>query len=180
VSEPDRIDLLQRALAQTGALIAHIAPEQRALPTPCEGWDVAALVTHVVGGLDNFAAMARGEKPDWGVAPPPLGDDWAGTFRAKADALLDTWRGADPARQPAADMQITEQAVHAWDIARATGQPVDRLDPAVCEHALDHGRTMLKPEYRGQGAFDAEVRVAADAPVQDRLAAWFGRDPSAG
>jgi hypothetical protein len=28
------------------------------------------------------------------------------------------------------DRQVTELAVHAWDVAKATGQPTD-LDPAV-------------------------------------------------
>jgi uncharacterized protein (TIGR03086 family) len=180
MSWPQNLDLLRRALDQTGEVISRITPEQHALPTPCEGWDVTTLVTHVTGGLDNQAAMARGEKPDWKAPFPPLGDDWAATFRAKAASLLDTWQTADPAHQPHAEMQIAEEAVHTWDIARATGVPSDDLDPAVAEHALEWSRGMLKPEYRGAGgggAFGEEVSVPDTAPVYDRLAAWFGRDP---
>jgi hypothetical protein len=37
---------------------------------------------------------------------------------------------------------------------------------------------MLRPEFRGPDkAFGVEVPVPDDAPVYDRLAGWFGRDP---
>jgi len=177
----DSLDLLERALDQTGTLIAGVAPEQHALPTPCEDWDVAALVGHVLGGLDNFTASARGEKPDWAGGRPPVEGDWTDAFAAKAGTLLDTWRAADPEKRPGADLLITEQAVHAWDLASATGQPVAALDPAVAERALTWSHGMLKPEYRGAGgggAIGAEVPVPDDAPVYARLAGWFGRDPA--
>jgi uncharacterized protein (TIGR03086 family) len=77
--------------------------------------------------------------------------------------------------------QIADLAVHGWDIAKATGQPTD-LDPEVGRLALDWGRENLKPEFRGDEAsgrsFGAEVAVADVAPLYDRLAGWFGRDPS--
>lgn len=177
MTDADRIDLLQRALDQTGTLIARITPEQRTLPTPCEDWDVTTLVAHVVHGVDNFAAATRGEQPDWSSPRPPLDGDWVASFRTRADVLVDLWR-ATAEQPPHADMQITEQAVHAWDIARATAQPADALDPAVGAFSLAFGQRMLKPEHRGTGAFGQEVEVPGDAPVYDRLAAWFGRDPS--
>jgi uncharacterized protein (TIGR03086 family) len=181
MSWEESFDLLRRALDQTGTVIGRIAPEQRGLPTPCEGWDVTALVTHVTGGLDNLARMTRGEQADWSTPYAPPGDDWEGGFRAKAAVLVDTWRTADPEKRPNAEMQIAEQAVHSWDIARATGIPDADLDPAIAEHALAWSREALKPEWRGAGgggAFGDEVPVPHDAPVYDRLAGWFGRDPA--
>jgi hypothetical protein len=48
----------------------------------------------------------------------------------------------------------------------------------VAEHALAWARGMLRPEFRGPDrGFGAEIPVPADAPVYDRLAGWFGRDP---
>jgi len=41
---------------------------------------------------------------------------------------------------------------------------------------LDWARDNLKPQFRGQ-AFGPEVPVDPDAPLYDRLAAFFGRDP---
>ena len=76
-----------------------------------------------------------------------------------------------------ADHQITELAVHSWDLVRATGAPVT-LDPSLAEYALAWSQTMLRPQFRGPGlAFGAEVTVPEDAPAYDRLAGWFGRDP---
>jgi uncharacterized protein (TIGR03086 family) len=181
MSWDDDLARLRRALDQTEAAIARVTPGQHRLPTPCQDWDVTTLVTHVTGGLDRLAIMVRGEQPDWKAQLPPLGDDWAGTFRDKAVVLLDTWQTADPAQRPHIEMQIAEHAVHTWDVARATGQPVETLDAAVGEHALAWSRGALKPEWRGAGgggAFGDEVPVPEDAPVYDQLAGWFGRDPA--
>jgi uncharacterized protein (TIGR03086 family) len=179
MADPDRIELLSRALDQTLRAIHSIAPEQRTLPTPCPDWDVRALVTHAIDDLEKFDVAARGEKVDWTTPPDELGDDWESEFRSNAYFLLETWRTAEPDVLPRADQQIAEFAMHSWDITRATGQSTD-LDPEIAEHALAWSKQMLKPEYRGAGgggAFGPEVPVPDDAPVYDRLAGWFGRDP---
>ena len=86
--------------------------------------------------------------------------------------------GGEAPLRARADQQITELAVHDWDLARATGQDLAGLDPALAEHALAWSRGMLRPEFRGPDkAFGVEVPVPDDAPVYDRLAGWFGRDP---
>lgn len=88
--------------------------------------------------------------------------------------------GELPARFPV-DQQIAEFAVHAWDVARSTGQSTAGLDQDVAAASLAWGRGALRPEYRGSEeehhAFGPEVAVAEDAPVYDRLVAFFGRDP---
>jgi uncharacterized protein (TIGR03086 family) len=184
------IGLLERAVGQMGDVLAAITPDQADRPTPCEGWDVRALVTHVVGqNLRNFTAAARGEMADWQAPPDDPGDDWTASFRG-AQRLLDTWEQADldqPVPMPGgasaplrtrADQQITELAMHAWDLSRATGQEQD-LDPEVAEYGLAWARKMLRPEFRGPDkAFGHEVPVDSDAPPYERLAGWFGRDPS--
>jgi uncharacterized protein (TIGR03086 family) len=185
------VDLLRRALDQTAALVAAVQPEQLSWPTPCSKWDLRAVLRHVIAtDLRNFTIAARGETADWKAEPAPLGDDPAADFRRGAATLLDTWNKADLEKLvPAAggatrplrsriDQQIAELAVHGWDIARATGQPAE-LDPQVAQRALDWSRQMLRPEHRGPDrAFGHEVPVAGDAPVYDRLAGWFGRDPA--
>jgi uncharacterized protein (TIGR03086 family) len=187
-SDTDTLALLERALDQTAAIIAAIPASQSGLPTPCSDWDVRALVHHLTGqDLRNFLVTARGETTNWQVPADELGEDWAAGFRDRAGALMTAWRTADLDRPTAlpgggqaplrsrADQQITELAVHAWDLVKATGQNAD-LDPALAEHALAWSRQMLKPEHRGR-AFGPEVAVSPDAPAYDRLAAWFGRDP---
>jgi uncharacterized protein (TIGR03086 family) len=69
-----------------------------------------------------------------------------------------------------------ELAVHTWDLARATGQST-ALDAQVGEAALTWARGALKPQMRGE-AFGPEVSIDPSAPLYDRLAAFFGRDPN--
>jgi uncharacterized protein (TIGR03086 family) len=189
-SDGDTLALLERALDQTGAVIAAIPAGQAGLPTPCPGWDVRTLVRHVVGqDMRNFLVSARGETADWRAPADELGEDWAAEFRDRAGPLLAVWRVADlgqPIAMPGggeaplrgrADQQIAELATHGWDLVKATGQRAD-LDPALAEHALDWSHQVLRPEFRGPGkAFGLEVPVSPDAPAYDRLAGWFGRDP---
>ena len=78
-------------------------------------------------------------------------------------------------------LQIADLVVHAWDLAKATGQST-ALDPELGETALEWGRRNLRPEFRGEEgsgkSFGPEVRVPDDAPLYERLAAFFGRTPS--
>ncbi|MFI6865678.1 TIGR03086 family metal-binding protein [Nocardia sp. NPDC050406] len=186
------VALVERALAQMESVIAGVRPDQAELPTPCPGWNVRRLVAHVIGqGLRNFSAAAQGASTDWQAEPDPLSDDWVGEFRARAKPLLDIWHSADLDRlvpvpttnteaplRACADQQIAELAMHTWDLARATGQS-PAWDPAVAEHALTWSKAVLRPEFRGPGkAFAPEVPVPDDAPIYDRLAGWFGRDPA--
>ncbi|HET7489871.1 MAG TPA: TIGR03086 family metal-binding protein [Acidimicrobiales bacterium] len=178
MSGPAAVDLLDRALRQTGRLIAATGPNQGTLPTPCSAWDVAALVRHVVGNdLRNFAVVAAGGVPQWGAPPDDPGHDWTAAYEAGAEGVRAAWRAAEAPQWSRADQQIAELAAHGWDLARATGQ--DDLDPALAEHGLAWAKGMLRPEHRGPDkAFAAEVAVPDDAPAYDRLAGWFGRDPS--
>ena len=189
-SDADTVALLERALDQTAGLIAAVDASQAGWPTPCAGWDVRALVSHLTGqDLRNFLISARGESADWQVPAEKIGADWTAAFRDRAAPLRAAWRVADLDRLVAglggeaplrarADQQITELAAHDWDLAKATGQVLAGLDPALAEHALAWSRGMLRPEFRGPDkAFGVEVLVADDAPVYDRLAGWFGRDP---
>jgi uncharacterized protein (TIGR03086 family) len=185
------IALLARTLAQTEAIVAGVRPEQATLPTPCASWDVRALVNHVVHDVQQFTVTVQGGEwdPEDG---DDVGDDRAGAYRQGASSLLAAWRRPDAlertVRLPSGELpatwrigqQIADLAVHGWDIAKATGQPTD-LDPEVGQFALDWGRENLKPEFRGDEAsgrsFGPEVAVADDAPLYDRLAGFFGRDP---
>jgi uncharacterized protein (TIGR03086 family) len=185
------VDLLARTLAQTEAIVARVRPEQATLPTPCASWDVRALVNHVVHDVQQFTVTVHGG--EWDPQDTDvIGDDWAGAYREAAASLLAAWRRPGALEQtvklsfgefPATwrvGQQIADLAVHGRDIAKATGQPTD-LDPEVGQLALDWGRENLKPQFRGDEAsgraFGPEVAVAADAPLYDRLAGFWGRDP---
>lgn len=188
----DPIARLARALEQTGAIIARVQPAQVALPTPCRAWNVRALVNHVVQDVRMFTAMVSGVTWDQRDADV-IGDDWATAYRAAADALLAAWQregaldgtvqlpfGEAPARW-CVGQQISDLVVHGWDIATATGQSTD-LDPELGQMALEWARQNLQPQFRGEEgsgqSFGPEVPVPDTAPLHDRLAAFFGRQPN--
>ena len=180
------LDQLSRALDQASALIARIRPEQSNAPTPCAAFDLRALVNHMVYDLQSFASMLKAAprgSPDVDL----IDDDWIGAYRSAAANLLDTWNQVGTegtlklqiGEMPKAwgiGQHLADTAVHAWDVARATGQPTDKLDPELAEAALGWARENLKPQFRGQ-AFGPEVPVQETAPIYDRLAGFSGRDP---
>ncbi|UFS95700.1 TIGR03086 family metal-binding protein [Nocardia huaxiensis] len=184
------LDLMERAVAQMADVIAAIRPDQAELPTPCENWPVRRVLGHLLGQiLPNFTVAARGATPDWQASEEEFGPDWAAEFRTRAAELLAAWHSADldgeapvpgggtaPLRART-DQQITEFAMHAWDLTRATGQDRE-LDPELAEHGLAWSKRIFEPEFRGTGkAFGLEIPVPDDASAYDRLAGWFGRDP---
>jgi uncharacterized protein (TIGR03086 family) len=179
------LDLLARALDQTGELVSGIQPDQAGLPTPCSAFDVRALVNHTVYDLRTFSTLLTGGQRE-SADRDLIADDWPAAYRAAAEELMATWRargtegtlksqiGEFPVKW-AIGQHLSDIAVHGWDIARATGQSI-QLDPQVAQVALDWARDNLKPQFRGQ-AFGPEVPVDPEAPIDDRLAAFFGRDP---
>jgi uncharacterized protein (TIGR03086 family) len=190
-TQSDPIEQLSRAADQTGEIISRIRPGQETLPTPCSEWDVRALVNHVVLDVQQFTVMASGgawEQGDGDV----VGDDWEGAYREAARSLLEAWRreGAldQTIKTPMGELpatwrvgnQIADLVVHGWDIAKATGQSSE-LDPELGRVALDWAKENLRPEFRGEEgsgrSFGPEVPVSDDAPLHDRLAGFFGRNP---
>jgi uncharacterized protein (TIGR03086 family) len=181
------VDLLESALDKTVELVAGVPADQRDRPTPCPEYDVAALVTHVVGWAQVFADAAQGERS--GVDPAAYrAADPAQDFRVAASRMVDGWRRLGLERTvPMAhsdlpgdmvfSMTLMEYVVHGWDLAVATGRPVPYTDEEA-EAALARARRTLAPEYRGPDtSFGAEVEVPATAPAADRLAGFLGRRP---
>jgi uncharacterized protein (TIGR03086 family) len=190
-TDNEPLALLSRALDQVVEVLDGVRDDQQELPTPCRSWTVAQLGDHVVHDLHQFTVTATGGRPDWSASAPALTQDRAAAFRKGAAELLDTWRqagdltgtitlpgmGEVPARFPV-DQQIVEFAVHAGDLAKATGQSTD-LEPQVGQVSLDWIRATLRPQFRAEeadgGAFGPEVPISEDAPLYDRLAAFAGR-----
>ena len=67
----DVVELHDRALEATTAIVANVEPAQFGDPTPCPDFDVRALLNHMIGGNYRFVAIARGEPAQ---AVPATGD----------------------------------------------------------------------------------------------------------
>ena len=57
----DIAELHAQALDATGRIVAGIAADRWHADTPCDGWDVRALVNHVVAGNLWAAELAAGQ-----------------------------------------------------------------------------------------------------------------------
>ncbi|MEV4518319.1 TIGR03086 family metal-binding protein [Dactylosporangium sp. NPDC049525] len=158
-------------------------------PTPCTGWDVRALVNHLLHWGPSLVAAARKES----LAPGPEIDhtdgDWRTLLRAQVDATAAAWgdpaawegstRMGGPMEMPAdlvGGMVLGELVLHGWDLASASGldpQWDDTLVLRVYEEvarSADLGRQM--------GVYAAEVPAPPDAPPLARVLGLSGRDPS--
>ena len=184
----DVLALYARAIPIANRIVANVRPDQLDAPTPCTEWDVRALLNHTAGLNRALAAGAAGEPPPAQDADH-LGDDPAAAFAAAANAahaalrapggLERTYRlpWGDMAGMDLAPVYLADTVIHAWDLAKATGQPT-ALDPDLCEAVLAWGRTMMRPEFRTPASgFGPELPAPAEAPVCARLAAFYGRQP---
>jgi uncharacterized protein (TIGR03086 family) len=185
------VDLLERSYVATRAIVAGIQPDQLASATPCTEWTVRDVLNHVTGTIQMFSARAQDEVSDWdpfGVPADVVGDDVSATYAAATAESVAAWRkrGTDglvtlnvgdlPA-EVALAIQFTDNLVHAWDVARATGQAFDVPENLVAA-AWDFLDGNVSEEGRGErNNFQAVVEVAADASTLDRLIAYTGRQP---
>ncbi len=180
----DPRELHRRAGAMAEGVIARIAPERLADPTPCTEWDVRGVINHMVGGNLRFAAQLTGEPgPERG--DDVLGDDPLTAFRDSMhrlcaafdrDGLLEETVQTPFGPGPGAmlvTMRASDLTVHSWDLAAATGQPRD-LDPDLI--GFVDAAFRVRPIPRGgDSPFGAAQPISDDAPAADRLAAFVGR-----
>jgi uncharacterized protein (TIGR03086 family) len=175
----DLLELYGRASEWTLGKVAG-ASEKLDAPTPCDDWDVRGLLNHMLDTQRYFVASAKGEDVALPSPTPPdlLGTDPVADFEQARDETLRTFGEAGIVEKtgPALGIAFSDQLLHGWDLAKATGQ--DTTMPAgLPELAYDmiHGR--FTDEQR-KGTFKPEVPVGRDASAQDRLLSYTGRDPS--
>jgi uncharacterized protein (TIGR03086 family) len=153
-------------------------------PAPVEGWTARDVVRHLVEWFPAFLSAGGVELP----SGPSVDDDPAGAWRAHSDAVQSLLDGPDPDRpftHPRAGSHALDQAVdmfytsdvfmHTWDLARATGQDA-ALDSDLCAQLLG-GMSQMEELIRASGQYGPAVPVPEDAPVQDRMIGFIGRDP---
>lgn len=181
--------LLRCASGEFAARV-HRVGDRWSAPTPCAGWDVRALVHHVVEeqrwAPPLFAGATIADVGDR-FAGDLLGADPLASFvdahrealqAAEAPGALDRTvhlsfgdvDGAEYAMQLAAD-----HLIHAWDLAVATG-----TDPTLDAEAVTAVRAWFEPVehlYRAAGLIGPRVAQPDSASPQQQLIAMFGRQP---
>jgi len=195
MTAPDPRPLLTRALDQIGALVADTGPDALDRPTPCEGWDVRTLMSHLVGVHRRVAHVGRGGAPFDVSSMPEVPDGEHARQLAAARADVDASWGLDGAHDAVLDRELVlpwgtmpgrfagfgyvqEFTVHAWDLAAATGRTA-QLDDVLAEAVEDSARQMVPADTRGGPVpFGPPVPVPPDAGPYARLVGWLGRDPA--
>jgi uncharacterized protein (TIGR03086 family) len=184
------ITLLERAINYTLGSLHLVTPEAFARRTPCQAWNLRALLAHM-----NDSLLALSEAADLGRVDldGPVDDrdptvDPVTRLRNNACQLLGAWTAAGPRQTVAiADWSLTagiltstgaiEVAVHGWDVARACGQ--DRpIPPSMAAELLELSQVIVTDDDR-PGRFAAPVDVPPRADPGDRLVAFLGRHPAA-
>jgi hypothetical protein len=105
-------------------------------------------------------------------------DDW--NVRDLLNHILDTQHGEPGVIEktgPALGIAFSDQLLHGWDVARATGQDAE-MPAGLAESAygIIHGRFT---EEQRHGVFKPEIPVPEDASAQERLLAYTGRSEAA-
>jgi uncharacterized protein (TIGR03086 family) len=181
------VDALDNSYARSTTLVAGIDAAQLARPTPCDDWDVRAVLDHLVGATWMFTLANQGQTV--GEDTRGVADDGAGAaLGAAAAANLASWRtpgafdgerifpfGAFPA-SAAAMMNLSEVVVHTWDIAVALDADTT-IDPGIAKMLDEFYAAISLDPYRAHGAFGPEITVDAGVSHADRLLAQLGRRP---
>lgn len=185
------LDLGPQALI-VARLTAGVTDEQLDGVTPCPGYAVHHMLGHLAGLATAFRDAGRkdlGATTDTGPdsAVPDIEPGWRETLPKVLDELAEAWR--DPAAWTgetraggitlpgaiAGMVAVDELVVHAWDLARATGQQYEP-DPAALRASHDFLAASAEDPSRGE-IFGPVVPVPDDAPLLDRTIGLSGRDP---
>lgn len=172
----------QRAQDAFSCVLANIKPCQLDDPTPCNEWAVRDVIEHVIGGNERVP-IRGGLRSEPAARPSDLIQAHRATAAAAQavfaapqgmTAMFELSIGQVPGSQ-FIRMRTTEAFVHAWDLAKATGQSTD-LDPALATRMLAASRQHMTATLRGPAKFfDDPQPCDQGRPPADQLAAFLGR-----
>lgn len=178
-------ELLDAAAAQAAPVVRGIRDEHLTAPTPCGEYDVRALLNHFFLVVVNFQALAAREPVDFSETPDVIEGDWRDRFGEETARLVEAWDapGAEdgavgamglPARQ-VGFMVLADLTVHAWDLARATGQ--DFVPDPAAVRELGPALAGMAPRGREMKVFGEPFPVPPGAGAFEQVLAVSGRDP---
>ncbi|MGH3156728.1 MAG: TIGR03086 family metal-binding protein [Streptosporangiaceae bacterium] len=182
------VALLERAVAY--ALGQFQAVSAAALPraTPCQGWDLGALLVHIDDSLATMQEALALRSVDPEPADPSAGDTAKSLvtgLRTRGCQLLGALAGGDdnlvwvgglpvPMRIVTSAGAI-DVAVHGWDVGRACGTG-GAMPEDLAKDMLSIAPLLITGADR-PGRFSSPIPVLTGASACDRLLAFLGRDP---
>ncbi|MEV6275305.1 TIGR03086 family metal-binding protein [Nocardia sp. NPDC051832] len=171
-------------------VVRGLAADDLAKPTPCAEWTVAQVIQHAAGDQIGYAAFITG-------GPGPEENPFApsGILGAPADVLVDRAMSAAAAAfatvpadaaevavpippnkltaELAAGACALDAAVHAWDLAVASGQP-SPLTSELARQLLPVAQALVEPL---RGFAFADALAGNDSEAVGVLLRYLGRNP---
>ncbi|MFD7307595.1 TIGR03086 family metal-binding protein [Promicromonospora sp. NPDC059942] len=189
----EMLTLHHTALADTSRLVERAARGPLHIATPCDEWDLAALLSHMIGQNHGFAAALGDGEADVALyaGPEVTPDGVVDAWEASATALREASARAQPdapvhlaefdtqvSATLALGMQLLDTAVHAWDVATALGTTY-RPDDATVAFVLENAGAIAARPGGTPGVFAPPLTGTGSDPWTDALR-LLGRDPQSG
>lgn len=182
-------DMLREAFEWASGIVHNVKDDQLDDPTPCEGWTVRMLMTHMIGAVQAFAAgVPVGDvSPQVDVNIDRCGGDWGAIYDAAWPGVVQAWANADPDASTefpwgptpnaiARQLLLMESAIHGSDLAKATGQDSKIPDDLALATSSLTAILYSDPANRA-GEFAPAIAVPDDASPSDKAVAFLGRQP---
>jgi uncharacterized protein (TIGR03086 family) len=177
-------ELLERAVSYARGSLAGIGVHELARRTPCEQWDLAALLEHMA---DSLAVICEAARVGVVLADPPPADPverLVETIRTRACTVLSAWEpGASAAgvvlgdrvlpRTDVALVGALEVTTHGWDVAVSRGL-LHPVPDGLARRLLPVAHRVVTPLDRPH-RFGPARTVRASATAEERLLAHLGR-----
>ncbi|WP_426514808.1 maleylpyruvate isomerase family mycothiol-dependent enzyme [Dactylosporangium sp. McL0621] len=185
-----QVRLLQHAICYASESVDAVVQGTESLPTPCEGWDLQALLLHLNRSIDELHQSIALEPADRDAEDDDCRSSTthlAATFRSRAGLLLQSCVKTERAgrRIAVGDLSLTsgwvvvvgaaEIAVHGWDISVACG--FQRSIPAPLALGLLSLLQLVVDDAWRQSLFGPAIAVSPLASPSDQLVAFLGRRP---
>jgi uncharacterized protein (TIGR03086 family) len=183
------LDVSHHALRTVTAVLADTDLDR---PTPCSQWSVTQVLRHAAGDQIGYAALLDGgagpdENPFEPSAAAP--QDPKAFLEQALTRSAAAWTAVDPqteevpvpvppnklSAEVGAGACALDAAVHAWDIALATGQ-ASPLTPALSAELLVVARQIVEP-LRQYGVYALALAPEPGDDAEAELLRYLGRDP---
>ena len=185
-------DVLDEARAMLRAAVAGVPADGWRRPTPCTEWNAAQVLQHAALDQRAWAAAVGGTEPPGENPFAPSGqldDEPLACAEAALEASAPAWAAVgedgEPAPTPlpsgpmppgdAAAAAALDAAIHAWDIAVATGQG-SPLTPELARALTPVARSIVEP-LRQYGAYAQALEPEPAADDAAALLCYLGRRP---
>ena len=131
---PTAVELLERAIAYTRASLVLVTETDLGRRTPCDGWALRDLLTHMDDSLEAMAAAAQATSLSLVPSDPPAdGVDLIDSICRRACGLLGQWHPPRDGGVELGDLSLPREllgavgaleiVLHGWDVAQAIDHP---------------------------------------------------------